>query len=493
MESPSLRKREAKPDQQTEIANQPSLLKLESNEPRFPIFSLRTKDLEAIDGYVYRGVRTFNGSEYQFEFRVTRNTDTPYPGTLARKAHRAVLSIVSEQGFPLEQPISWTWRQLCRRMRISYSGRTVTKLKGALLAITGLLIQSKQAIIIHNGKTFSTSKDKAVHLYDQLVFKADQMPDGSVANRNYVWLADWYVENLNANYYHYLDYELWQILDMQSPIASRLYEIALSKFHTHSLLRINYPTLANLMPVVVHDRISRAKQQLSRHFDIAVKAGVLAEPAWEKRKGETVAQLLLRPGPALQKIKQNDIDSEETIDNISVKELRTQRKTTAAKLISIFYTDFVGKDRHPSKKELLQAQRYIERFGNKKVTTLMPLVILQLKDNWPKAKTFQAVDRYIDDALQDFERKESAKRRRRQQQLQAAKEQEATKQQEAADKTRTAQLEARWQQTTTQQRDAILQHVLDNNKFLQQMYHKDPDSSLIHELCLSELDSRTAA
>ena len=123
----------------------------------------------------------------------------------------------------------------------------------------------------------------------------------------------------------------------------------------------------------------------------------------------------------------------------------------------------------------------------------MPLVICQLKDNFPNAKTFMAVDRYIDDALQDFERKESAKKHRRQQQQQAAKEQEAFKQREAADKTRTAQLEGRWQQATPQQRDAILQDVIDNNKFLQQMYHKDSDSSLIHELCLSELDSRTAA
>ena len=62
-----------------------------------------------------------------------------------------------------------------------------------------------------------------------------------------------------------------------------------------------------------------------------------------------------------------------------------------------------------------------------------------------------------------------------------------------AEKARTAQLEQRWQQTTPQQRDAILQHVIGNNKFLQQMHRKDPDSSLIHEQCLSELDNRTAA
>ena len=60
-----------------------------------------------------------------------RNTGTTYPGPLARSAHLALLSLITDRGFPLENPVTWTWRDLCRRMKITYSGRAVGQIKEA--------------------------------------------------------------------------------------------------------------------------------------------------------------------------------------------------------------------------------------------------------------------------------------------------------------------------------------------------------------------------
>src|ERR1700719_1823939 len=88
-------------------------VKAEANLLRLPLFALHTKRLKTLDGIECRGRTTRDGQSHQFTFRATRNTATLYPGPLARSAHLAFLSIVTEHGLPHENPITWRWRDLC--------------------------------------------------------------------------------------------------------------------------------------------------------------------------------------------------------------------------------------------------------------------------------------------------------------------------------------------------------------------------------------------
>src|SRR4051812_32877543 len=105
------------------------MVKAEANLLRLPLFALQTKNLRSLDGIECRGRLKRDGVDYEFVFRATRNTATPYPGPLARSVHLALLSLVTERGFPFLNPVTWTWRDLCRRMGITCSGRTVEKVK----------------------------------------------------------------------------------------------------------------------------------------------------------------------------------------------------------------------------------------------------------------------------------------------------------------------------------------------------------------------------
>ena len=159
--------------------------------------------------------------------RHARNAKTQYPGPLSRAAHLAFLSIATDHGFPIENPISWSWRELCRRIGIQPSGRTVSHIKAAITATVGLLIRSEYALYSKADHKLINSHDDALHLYERVAFVGSELPDGRVADANYVWLADWYLQNLNAMFTAPLDYELWRFLDRRSPIASRLYEFLL--------------------------------------------------------------------------------------------------------------------------------------------------------------------------------------------------------------------------------------------------------------------------
>ena len=80
-----------------------------------------------------------DGATHEYFLRISRNTASLYPGPLSRKIHFALLSIATERGFPLSNPITWTWRDLCRRMEIAYGGqKTLKEIKRAIRPRTAL-------------------------------------------------------------------------------------------------------------------------------------------------------------------------------------------------------------------------------------------------------------------------------------------------------------------------------------------------------------------
>ena len=113
----------------------PRFIKAEANLLRLPLFALGTKGLRTLDAIECRGTMRRNGETHDFWFQAARNAKTPYPGPLSRAAHLAFLSIATDHGFPIENPISWSWRELCRRMGLQPSGREVRQIKAAITEI----------------------------------------------------------------------------------------------------------------------------------------------------------------------------------------------------------------------------------------------------------------------------------------------------------------------------------------------------------------------
>ena len=140
------------------------------------------------------------------------------------------------------------------------------------------------------------TQERGLHLYDEVAFVADPLPDGGIADTNYLWLSDWYLANLNALFTAPLDYELWRQLDERSPIASRLYEFLLLNFYSGApVLRINYEKLAQFLPVQPERYASDARRQLDPAFGLLTAAGVIEAAEWADSK-DGLAQLHFHRG-----------------------------------------------------------------------------------------------------------------------------------------------------------------------------------------------------
>ena len=168
-------------------------LKAEVNLLRLPLFALHTKGLSTLDGLECRGRLRRDGAVQEYILRISRNTDSLYPGPLSRKVHFALLSIATERGFPLANPITWTWRDLCRRMGIAYGGhKTLKEIKTAIRSTHGIVIHSRYAFFSRSDGQPLPFHERGHHLYSDYAFSNEPRDDGTIADTNAVWFADWY-------------------------------------------------------------------------------------------------------------------------------------------------------------------------------------------------------------------------------------------------------------------------------------------------------------
>lgn len=461
----------------------PQIVKTEANLLRLPLFALHTKRLKTLDGIECRGRIVRDGQTHQFVFRATRNTATMYPGPLARSAHLAFLSVATESGVPIQNPITWKWRDLCRRMGVVYGGQMVTHLKQSITATAALLIHSEHALYSKpTASPIQTSQD-ALHLYDRVLFCGSQLPDGTRAEANCLWLSDWYLQNLNALFTAPLDYGLWRSLDEHSSIASRLYEFLLLNFYsTVPSLRINYETLAQFLPVKPERYLSDAKKQMEPALELLVNAGVIASAEWRPGKN-ALALLVLHRGRLLPLSTSRDrsampFAATEAGDEIRMKELRSLRPP-GWHIVTQFYKLWSGADDYrPTAKELEQASNIIEKYGSTRAAALIPLGIERLKRDWPGAKTFSALARYLPDVARDQEKRD---RRRTLEKEQAAAEQADEERRIAARHALEERWRPTWESLNTEEQEEIRSAVLARSRFAA----KTP--SLLDRLCLLEL------
>lgn len=474
-------------DQPSETIESPEqkIVRVEANFLRLPLFALDNKHMRTMDGIRCEGTFRRVAQEYAFSYAVTRNARTLYPGPLARSAHFAILSLATDRGFPVTNPIIFSWRELCARMGIQASGQIVAKLREALTATKGLMIESHSALFSKVEDRPISSEDRAqiIGLYDELEFYGAKRSDGSTVDVNAVWLSRWYLDNLNALYCGPLNYTLWRSLNDRSPIASRLYEFLSYKFcGTQNLLRFNYPTLVRFIPARTERYLSDAKKQLEPALALLIEAGVLQAVQWSSSKGGD-PQLLLHRGPLLVDMRTGpssyDVTEEDfvlsQVENIQLPEWE---------IVATFHRLGGHENFRPSKGELETARTFLARFGQDQLKRMLPAVTKRMQMKFPDAKTFGGASRYIEEIAEEFRRKEASEKR-----MQQLNDTHKGQMNDAAEAARLqAVLRTTWNNLSDQEREAIRSEVIAN-----QPRGLTSFPTILERLCLLELSKRSTS
>jgi hypothetical protein len=463
-----------------------AVVRQEANLLRFPFFALGRRGLQNHKGLLIRGQSKLDYETYDFEYRITCNSDDLYPGQFARKVHMGLLRIMqSKQSFPFANPIEFTWCELMKTMGITASGRTQQQLKQAIRSISGTRIRTKHALKNAHGQHLK-SRERGYGLYNEYVFFDELMPDNeTVADKNFLWLADWYVANINSLYCSPIDFALWQRLDDVSPIASRLYEFFTFNFSGDwQTFPIDYEKLARFLPVAPEKHLSQIKKQLGTALNEVLASGVLAKADWKFGKHGQV-QLEVRRGPVLQKrgfarSANAEIDD---IESTEIRELYRQARPED-ELVCQFHERLSGDEHyHPTPTERSRAKEVIGLYGQEKAESLLPFVVELVREHFPGAKSFGGSGRYWGEAAAAFDKSQRSAERRKQEfvteQIDYAKRNEK--------QLRNERLHQRWESLSRDEQEVIRKRVLaDQSPSMKSKLEKLPNVLLSH--CYRELE-----
>ena len=262
----------------------PKIINTEVNLLVFPFFVLerKSKKLET----EYKDIVKRGNEKIEIIWNVSANTKYGYPGLFDREVHKVIEQIISEilkKDGEIKNPISFSIYGLCNRMRITTSGgKNYRKVKKALERIRMTGIKSEGAFY-HKGKKEWISK--VFGLYDSIIFRGAELEDGSIAEKNLLYLGNIYLQSLNSFNIKPIDYTYWRSL--KSKIASRLYEILGIKFYgvrnkKEGFIRYKYSTLCQLLPVTPHEYISSAKRQLNPGNNELRDSGFISKYEWSE-------------------------------------------------------------------------------------------------------------------------------------------------------------------------------------------------------------------
>ena len=258
----------------------------EVNMSRLPFFASSTKGLKKKTGIAYRHLAEIEGRQVEVLWEVTANAKYGYPGPLAEAVHTAIMQMVTERGFPVQNPISFTIYDICKRLGFKPSGRTRRKIRNAILSTRSALIEINQSFATKDGRRPSFTDTQ--NLYPRVIFFGDQDPEtGEPVEYSAVWLADFYVDSLNRRYFRPLDFEYFKHIRKASYASTKLYRYLGYRFsgcfrHNNEYSKVDYDELAIIVDVKRQPNKSLAKQKLDKAHRALLETDFLArEPVWQ--------------------------------------------------------------------------------------------------------------------------------------------------------------------------------------------------------------------
>ncbi len=194
--------------------------------------------------------------------------------------HKILTDVQAREG-RVDNPVSFTSAELLALLRIyKDSGKNYRDVSDWLDVMVGTTIISEGAVYISGQRTF---KKDTFHVFDRAVSFGRHLPDGSIADKNYVWLSEWQLKNINDH--HQLPIDLDTYRQLKNHIAKALVpllQIWLYATRDQGVFEKRYDELCQILNVRQYEYPSIIKQTLGQSLDELTQFEYLAD--WQVEK-----------------------------------------------------------------------------------------------------------------------------------------------------------------------------------------------------------------
>lgn len=242
--------------------------------------------------------RTDLGEEKETCIRIVTGGDYGLPGTADLDKWLALQKLVNniqrKAGVVINPICFSSWELLSMLGVHQRSGKNYEGVGEFLDRMVATTIEVSGEGIIDGQRRFG--KDR-IKVFDRAVSFGRELEPGIIADRNYVWLAAWQLENINNNYVLPVDFETYR--ELKNPIAKTLVpllQIWLYASQSGSVFTKRYEELCQLLGIRQWKHASHIKQKLGPSLDELQKHGYIGFWGIEKRRGTEGYKLILKHG-----------------------------------------------------------------------------------------------------------------------------------------------------------------------------------------------------
>ena len=272
--------------------------KVEKNLASLGFFTPSSKRIKEAKAKTVSITAVLNGNRIEAKATIVPAALYGLPITADQDKYLALQKFITDlrqrQGGRVANPISFSSAELLQLLQQADAGKNYREIDEWLNVMASTMIISEGAVYLAGKKRWV--KDR-FHVFDRAVSFGKELEPGVTADRNYVWLSDWQLENINNNHLIPIDLETYR--QLRNHIAKTLVpllQIWLFASRKEGSFEKRYEELCQILSIRQYYQISRIKEQLGPSLDELTQHGYLASWQAEKTTDDKAYKIILRHG-----------------------------------------------------------------------------------------------------------------------------------------------------------------------------------------------------
>lgn len=259
---------------------EPEFVRMEKNIAAFGFFTPTSKRAKGTPPKIIKFTQIIDGNRAEAKVTIAGNTLYGMPTTADQDKYLAfqkILERIKREKGKIENPIAFTSAELLQLLGHTDGGSNFKDVEEWCDVMASTYIKSEGAMWIAGKKKFAS--DSFV-IFQRVRRTGQELEDGTTADKNYIWLSDWYLENINAYYLLPIDFDSYR--QLKNNIAKALIpllQIWLYASREQGVFEKRYDELCQILNIAQYSYPSKIKEKLAPSFNELIKQDYLTD--WE--------------------------------------------------------------------------------------------------------------------------------------------------------------------------------------------------------------------
>lgn len=256
----------------------PEFVRMEKNIAAFGFFTPTSKRAKDAPPKIIKFSQIIDGNRAEAKVTIAGNTLYGMPTTADQDKYLAfqkILERIKREKGKIENPIAFTSAELLQLLGHTDGGSNFKDIEEWCDVMASTYIKSEGAMWIAGKKKFAS--DSFV-IFQRVRRTGQELEDGTTADKNYIWLSDWYLENINAHYLLPIDFDAYK--QLKNNIAKALIpllQIWLYASREQGVFEKRYDELCQILNIAQYSYPSKIKEKLAPSFNELIKQDYLSE------------------------------------------------------------------------------------------------------------------------------------------------------------------------------------------------------------------------